>query len=126
MLILLFFGAGIFGISYNLVNCPDYVTSNSTYFSGQPTNKVIHYSFLFYTFMMMNLFNMLNARRIGIRDFNIFSRLFNNFLFIIIVVLEFVATYFMVTLGGKITTTTSLTFGTWIASVCFGIGSLIV
>ena len=76
--------------------------------------------------MMMNLFNMLNARRIGSRDFNIFSRLFNNFLFIIIVVLEFVATYFMVTLGGKITTTTSLTFGTWIASVCFGIGSLIV
>lgn len=116
----------MFGIKYDLIDTPFYVSSNNPEIDGLPTNKLTHYTFLFNTFMMMNLFNELNARKIGVKEFNIFERFFNNYLFLIIVAGQFVAQWFMVELGGKIFRTTPLPFSMILASFLFGAGSLLV
>lgn len=42
------------------------------------------YTIIFNAFIMMQLFNMINARKLGERQFNIFAGFFNNWLFIVI------------------------------------------
>ena len=39
---------------------------------------------VFNTFVIMNLFNQLNSRKIGWNDVNIFDNFFNNFTFFIV------------------------------------------
>jgi len=126
LIVLLYAGPAMFGIQYDLIDTPFYVTSNNLELQGLPTNKLVHYTFLFNTFMMMNLFNELNARKIGAKEFNIFERFFNNFLFLVIIAGQFVAQWFMVELGGKIFRTTPLPFSMILASFIFGAGSLLV
>jgi len=52
--------------------------------------------------MMMQLFNQINSRKLGIRDFNIFERFFNNWMFIIVLAAEFAAQWFIVDLASHI------------------------
>ena len=42
------------------------------------------YTIIYNAFIMMQLFNMINARKLGERQFNIFADLFNNWLFLFI------------------------------------------
>lgn len=116
----------MFGITYDLINAPYYLTSDSTQLSMLTTHRTTHYTFLFNTFMMMNIFNQFNCRKLGLKEYNIFSRFFNNLPFIIIVAGEFVATWAMVTFGGVIFRTTPLSFIMFFTSLCFGAGSLLV
>ena len=60
------------------------------------------------------------------KEFNIFSNFFNNFWFFIILAIEFVATWFMITLGSKIFRSVLLTFPMIITAFSFGVGSLLV
>jgi len=90
MVTLLYAGPTIFNIKYDLINCPYYVTSDITDVHGETTNKMLHYTFLFNTFVMMQLFNSFNCRKLGLKEFNIFSRIHNNLLFIVIVAGEFI------------------------------------
>lgn len=85
MVILLYGGPWMFGIPYDLIDTPLIVTSNNPLLANLPSNKLIHYTFLFNTFMMMNLFNEINSRKLGSKDYNIFASFFNNFLFLVIV-----------------------------------------
>jgi magnesium-transporting ATPase (P-type) len=73
-------------------------------------HKLQHYTMLFHTFVLMNLFNQLNSRKIGWKDLNIFDQFFNNFYFLIVLVLEFVVQYGIVELGGSIFRTSPLTW----------------
>jgi len=84
MIVLLYAGPTMFGIKYDLIDTPFYVTSNNPLLDGAPTNKLVHYTFLFNTFMMMQLFNQINSRKLGAKEFNIFERFFNNFLFLLV------------------------------------------
>jgi len=68
----------------------------------------------------MNLFNQFNCRKIGWKDVNIFDNFLNNFTFFVVVGGEFVAQYFIVTIGGTAFRTTSLTTVEWITCLCFG------
>jgi len=130
MVTLLYAGPAMFGITYDMINCPSYVTSyEDSSLDGEPTNKLLHYTFLFNTFMMMQLFNSFNCRKLGVKDYNIFSRIYNNLLFLIIVAGEFVVQFFIVYLGGivgEIFGTTPLTFTMAMVSIAFGAGSLLV
>lgn len=63
---------------------------------------------IFHTFVLMNLFNQLNSRKLGWRDFNIFERFFNNFKFLLVVSAEFVFQYLIVLYGGAIFRTAPL------------------
>lgn len=90
---------------------------------------MLHYTFLFNTFMMMQLFNAFNCRKLGVKDYNVFSRIHNNLLFLIILAGEFVAQWAIVSLGGivgKIFDTTPMSFTMAMVSVAFGVGSLLV
>jgi len=135
MIILLYAGPTMYGIKYDLINTDFTVTSDNTIINGLNTNKVIHYTFLFNTFMMMNLFNELNCRKLGVQEYNIFERFFNNKLFLIIVAAQFGAQWFIVEIGAfgppgvvaaNVFRTTPLSFGMVLSSVLFGVGSLIV
>lgn len=82
-----------FGKGYNLVD-----NSGITFYgtSLESEYKLQHYTMLFHTFVLMNLFNQLNCRKLGWADFNIFDQFFNNFLFLLVVALEFIAQYLIV------------------------------
>jgi len=126
MVILLYAGPVMFDINYEYINTPYYLSSNDTDVDGSATNRTVHYTFLFNTFMMMNIFNQINCRKLGMKEFNVFANFFNNILFIIIVGGEFVAQWFMVSIGGQLFRTTPLPFSMVLASVLFGAGSLLV
>ena len=44
----------------------------------------------------MNIFNQINSKKVGAKDRNILKGIFNNFLFIVIAVAEFVGQWFIV------------------------------
>ena len=75
---------------------------------------------------MMNLFNQFNCRKLGVKEYNIFSNFFNNFAFLLIVSAEFVATIAIVNLGGTIFRTTPLNATMFFTTIAFGAGSLLV
>ena len=90
LLALLFQGRSLFGIAYErddpFYPNEDWIASHpgTSYVEGQPTPKVEMYTIIYNAFIMMQLFNMINARKLGERQFNIFSNLFNNWLFLVI------------------------------------------
>lgn len=57
MTMFLYLGPIMFGIEYNLINTEYYLTSNDKDLDGLTTSRTVHYTFLFQTFMFMNLFN---------------------------------------------------------------------
>jgi len=90
------------------------------------TVRALHYTLIFATFIMMQIFNMFNSRKLGVKEFNIFSNFFNNYWFFIIVAVEFAVTWFMVTLGSKIFRTVIIDWKMFITVISFGLGSWVV
>jgi len=85
MLILLFAGPSMFGISYNLIKTPYYNED------GVATYALQHHTLLFQTFMMMNLFNMFNCRKLAFEsdpEYNVFEGIQRNWWFLIIWLIE--------------------------------------
>ena len=63
--------------------------------------KVEGYTVVFQTFVFMQLFNQINARKLGEREFNVFKDFFNNWMFIGIVVFTFAIQMVIVEFGGR-------------------------
>jgi magnesium-transporting ATPase (P-type) len=100
LLTLLFFGQDIFGITYddnlkgfyNLVpredDCVDQ-TNPACEFDPDLTrpyvDKMTHYTIIFQAFVCMQIFNEINARKLGAKEYNVFKGFFNNGLFIFII-----------------------------------------
>jgi len=93
LLVLLYAGPAMFNVRYNLINTPleaaSTITIDSDPIKGAHTNKGYHYTLVFNTFIMMNLFNQLNCRKLESNEVNIFAGFFNNFLFLLILAGEF-------------------------------------
>lgn len=86
MFTLLYLGPTIFGIKYNLIH-----SELRDIESGEAGNRMQHYTLLFQTFMMMNIFNMFNARKLSSveePEYNVFSRLHHNWWFLIVFLVE--------------------------------------
>lgn len=126
MLILLFAGPSMFGIPYNLfANIPFYTSSK------EPTYRLQHLTLMFQTFVLMNVFNMFNCRKIGTPEnpcFNVFEYLYHNWWFLIVMLGELnlqillvsyptVCLFFM---------TTPLTWQMHLTACLLGLGSLAV
>jgi len=102
-----------FGKGYNLVN-----NSQIDFYGSTPNesldltvdriHKLEHYTVIFHTFVLMNLFNQFNSRKLGWKELNIFSGFFNNFKFLLIVVIEFGFQYGIIQFGGQIFRTSPL------------------
>lgn len=124
MFLMMYVGPLMFDIEYNL-----YTTELRDVINGEeyPTARLLHQTFLFQTFVMMNMFNMLNCRILdqmpllsdgktqqeiaddsraemmdkpAEREFNIFLRPFSNFWYWIVFFGELNLQFFMVGYGG--------------------------
>ena len=149
MLVLLYFGPSMFGIKYEF-----YPLKQLRDEAGAPTFRLQHQTLLFQTFIFMNLFNMLNCRVLGKmpprqknnasvdsivlnegedteasrRELNIFTRIFDNWWFLIILLVEINLQLIMVQWEGTglIFITTPLTGGQNLTAILLGAGSLLV
>jgi magnesium-transporting ATPase (P-type) len=84
-----------------------------------------HYTIIFQAFVCMQIFNEINARKLGLREFNVFSGFFNNPLFLLILLSTMVVQYFLVQYGGPSVRTVPLTEYQHLICIVIGAGSLI-
>uniref|UniRef100_A0A914Y9U5 Cation-transporting P-type ATPase C-terminal domain-containing protein n=1 Tax=Panagrolaimus superbus TaxID=310955 RepID=A0A914Y9U5_9BILA len=90
-------------------------------FGSKPSQ---HFTIVFNTFVMMTLFNELNARKIyGER--NVFKGLFTNPLFCSIWISTMIGQFLIVQYGGSWFSTASLSFEQWFICLALGIGTLL-
>ncbi|KAJ7329895.1 hypothetical protein JRQ81_016069 [Phrynocephalus forsythii] len=83
-----------------------------------------HYTIVFNTFVMMQLFNEINARKIH-GERNVFEGIFNNVIFCTIVLGTFIVQIVIVQFGGKPFSCSELTIEQWLWSIFLGMGTLI-
>ncbi|KAM8972873.1 plasma membrane calcium-transporting ATPase 1 isoform 3-T3 [Pelodytes ibericus] len=83
-----------------------------------------HYTIVFNTFVMMQLFNEINARKIH-GERNVFEGIFNNVIFCSIVLGTFIIQIVIVQFGGKPFSCTELTVDQWLWSIFLGMGTLL-
>ncbi|XP_038676539.1 plasma membrane calcium-transporting ATPase 3-like isoform X4 [Scyliorhinus canicula] len=83
-----------------------------------------HYTIVFNTFVMMQLFNEINARKIH-GERNVFEAIFRNPIFCSIVVGTFLIQIVIVELGGKPFSCSGLTLNQWLWCIFIGVGELL-
>lgn len=83
-----------------------------------------HFTLVFNIFVVMTLFNMLNARKIH-NERNVFERVFTNPVFCAIWLICFTVQVIVVEFGGLVFGTVSLTINMWMWCIFFGIGELL-
>ncbi|XP_030650164.1 plasma membrane calcium-transporting ATPase 4 isoform X3 [Chanos chanos] len=83
-----------------------------------------HYTIVFNTFVMMQLFNEINARKIH-GERNVFDGIFNNMIFCSIVFSTFVIQIVIVQFGGKPFSCVGLSIDQWLWCVFMGFGCLL-
>ncbi|XP_058044031.1 plasma membrane calcium-transporting ATPase 1-like [Ahaetulla prasina] len=83
-----------------------------------------HYTLIFNTFVMMQIFNEINARKIH-GERNVFSGIFKNCIFCGVTLGTLIIQVIIVQFGGKPFSCTSLTPEQWLWSIFFGMGSLL-
>lgn len=101
---------------------PDVYDINSGWDSDVPN---LHYTLFFNIFVMMQLFNQINCRKIRKDDLNVFEGIWNNKLFVLIIVIEFVFQILFIELGGDFMDTKSLTFLEFLFCVAVGFSTII-
>uniref|UniRef100_A0A8C9X0Y2 Calcium-transporting ATPase n=1 Tax=Sander lucioperca TaxID=283035 RepID=A0A8C9X0Y2_SANLU len=83
-----------------------------------------HYTIVFNTFVLMQLFNEINARKIH-GERNVFEGIFNNLIFCSIVFGTFIIQFVIVQFGGKPFSCVALTIDQWLWCTFLGFGSLL-
>ncbi|XP_037109731.1 plasma membrane calcium-transporting ATPase 1-like [Syngnathus acus] len=83
-----------------------------------------HYTVVFNTFVLMQIFNELNARKIH-GERNVFDGVLNNPIFCTIVVGTFLVQVLIVQFGGKPLSCVSLSVEQWLWCIFLGLGSLL-
>ncbi|KAJ6661588.1 hypothetical protein lerEdw1_013827 [Lerista edwardsae] len=83
-----------------------------------------HYTMVFNTFVMMQIFNEINARKIH-GERNVFEGIFTNVIFCCVTVGTLIVQIIIVQIGGKPFSCTPLTLEQWLWSIFLGIGSLL-
>lgn len=115
-------GQGVFQLSvmFGLVQYGDvlFQVANHTASGGDAS---VHYTLVFNTFVMMQLFNQVNARKIY-GEVNVLNGILDNKLFVTILGAELLLQALIVQFGGEAFGTRPLSFAQWAA--CIGIGTL--
>ncbi|XP_043572493.1 plasma membrane calcium-transporting ATPase 1-like isoform X1 [Chiloscyllium plagiosum] len=83
-----------------------------------------HYTIVFNTFVMMQLFNEINARKIH-GERNVFEAIFRNPIFCSIIVGTFLIQIIIVEFGGKPFSCSGLTLDQWLWCIFIGVGELL-
>jgi Ca2+ transporting ATPase len=80
-----------------------------------------HFTILFDTFVMFQLFNEINCRKLHMNEVNVFKNFFNNWMFHFIFILTFIVQIVFVQFGGEFMGCSGLNF--WQHLACIGIGA---
>jgi len=67
---------------------------------GQPTDRLVLNTILFYTFILMNLFNQFNCRVLEDHKYNILSGIYKSYIFVLVLAFEFFLSWGMTWIGG--------------------------
>lgn len=62
---------------------------------------MLHYTIVFQVFVFLQIFNLINARKIGDDEMNVFKGFFDNKMFIIVFVLTIVIQCLLIEVGGQ-------------------------
>lgn len=112
--VLLFLGKDLLGVE-----------SRSPHERWTPENGV-HFTIIFNTFVMMQVFNEINSRKIGAYEFNVFEGFFNNYLFLLIEIVTIAVQIILVEIGGEAVKTSHLTPYQHGLCILIGFGSIII
>jgi P-type Ca2+ transporter type 2C len=83
-----------------------------------PNKATIHYTMVFNTFVLMQVLNEFNARKVN-TDINVFKGLFSNWIFVSIVLVILLGQALIVEFGSEFTSTTHLDWQYWLS--CCGL-----
>jgi len=108
MMVILYLGPYIFGI-------------DAGWDSDWPDEESTHYTICFNTFVMLQLFNQINCRKTRAEEYNVFSGIFKNRIFLSIFSIEFALQIIFVQLGGDFMNTEPLDL--YQILICIMIGS---
>ncbi|KAK6750359.1 hypothetical protein RB195_002375 [Necator americanus] len=84
----------------------------------------VHFTIVFNTFVMMTLFNEINARKIH-GERNVFTGLFSNPIYYVIWIATFISQILIVQFGGRWFSTASLNVEQWLWCLALGVGTLL-
>jgi Ca2+ transporting ATPase len=110
--IIIFYGDALFGVP----------SDRELSHYGWNDNNGYHFTIFFNIFVFLQVFNSINARKLGKREKNVFSGLFDNYLYYVIQAIIIIGQVLMVQLGGKAVRTKPLSLYQHL--VCMGIASL--
>jgi hypothetical protein len=80
-------------------------------------------TYMFHVFVFLNLFNLINSRKDGVKDFNVFSKPFHNWFFIAVFIGEFT---FQIVCPAKLMRTSVLGVREFGACISMGTTTLII
>lgn len=89
-------------------------------------DKSLHFTYVFHTFVFMQAFNEINARKLKPNEYNVFADICNNFMFIFIEVLTIIVQVLLVQYGGEYIKVSSLTLSQHVFCILIGMSSLII
>jgi len=91
---------------------------------GLVAHSRLHHTFSFNVFVFCQIFNEFNSRRIG-NEHDIFAGVFNNFMFVTIILVTIIVQFLFVQFGGNFTQCAPLPLSLWLYSVLFGVTSIL-
>jgi len=83
----------------------------------------IHFTMIFNTFVFAQVFNEFNSRKVN-RSYNVYSNLFKNYIFVVIIFITVLVQFLVVQFTGLFTKCEPLNFNQWMLSVTLGFLSL--
>lgn len=99
-------------------------SEDEKYISSQALNR--HLTYIFNIFVCLQMFNMINCRKIGKRDFNVFESFFHNAYFLVIFIMTFVMQFLLVNQFSGISQTVPLTRSEWGSCIVVGTSALLI
>ena len=100
-------------------------TDNAVALESEKIPGCNEHTLFFHTFVMMQVFNEINCRKLKSSELNVFKGFFNNSMFLMIMVVTIVVQVLIVQFGGLIFQTTALTLHQHIFALAVGVGALI-
>ncbi len=116
LIIILFWGPEIWGIK----DTSDFVDENDWI-----EENYVHFTIFFQTFVMMQVFNAINCRKLKINEINVFSNFCNNPFFFLIELLILIVQFLLVEFGGQFVKLSGLSIYQHLACLGLGIGTLL-
>jgi len=125
MVFLILFGSLIADLDYSF-SVPSELSDKTNPLYPQAEAKRKHFTYIFNTFVFLQLFNEINCRKVGRRDFNVFEKFLHNSYFLMVMVGTFTAQILMCKWFPSITGTEQMTKGEWGACIAVGSTNLLI